>query len=243
MITKTCETCHQPFEIDDSQANEITRPLFTMKRLCDPCIRSQQDEEKAREKRMEERRRLERWYDYCPPLYRVTDLEHKGLNHNFVTAAKTWLEEQWELWRITGTGAGFGLMGNSGGGKTRLLFHCLHKCFEDGASIEATNHHAFSKLVMDAFSSPNEERREKANRDLERLATVDVLLLDDLGKAPSTERCDAELENLIETRGAHLRPILWSANGHGQWLIDRFGPDRGAPIVRRLADFSDVYKA
>lgn len=234
MITKTCETCQQPFTIDDEGCTDIGRSILTMKRYCEPCLDAIGKASSEAERQREREKLDNRWAEICPPLYRETDFAHPGILPSFFTAAGEW---------CPGIPQGLGFMGNSGGGKTRLLFWCLQRAFEAGKRVEATSHHAFGRIVMDAFSSPNEERRERANQSLDRFSKVDVLLLDDLGKAPSTERCDAELENLIETRGAHLRPILWSANGHGQWLIDRFGPDRGSPIVRRLAEFSTVVKA
>lgn len=75
------------------------------------------------------------------------------------------------------------------------------------------------------------------------MARVDMLLFDDLGKAPSTENVDAELLELIERRTSNGKALLWSANGSGTWLESRFGPDRGEPLVRRLAEFTKVVRA
>ena len=71
---------------------------------------------------------------------------------------------------------------------------------------------------------------------------MEVLLFDDLGKAPSTEGVDAELFELVEVRTSNALPILWSANGGGRWLIDRLGADRGPALIRRLAEFTEVLK-
>lgn len=233
MITKTCETCAEEFQIDDSGCeSDVERMVMDMKRHCDPCIRMNEQERVAMEQKLAQKRAEERWEAFCPPLYRQTDLGHPGLNRKFVEAAEAWI----------GPDRGLGFMGSSGGGKTRLLYRCLRRAFDQGLRVEAITHNRFSKLVIGAFYHQGDWTQDCHER-LFKLAEVDVLLLDDLGKAPSTERCDAELEELIEIRGTHLRPILWSANGHGQWLTDRFGPDRGAPIVRRLAEFSTVVKA
>jgi DNA replication protein DnaC len=104
---------------------------------------------------------------------------------------------------------------------------------------EAISHNRFSKTVQDAFSG---ERMDKgdARQILENLRRADVILFDDLGKPPSTERADSELEELLEHRTSHRKPTLWSANGGGRWIIQRLGPDRGAPLVRRLAEQGDV---
>lgn len=231
MITKTCETCQQPFTIDDEGCTDIGRSILTMKRHCESCCETRERLLATAEQQREREKLDKRWAEICPPLYRETDPRHPGILPAFFTAAADWHPGD----------KGLGFMGNSGGGKTRLLFWCLRRAFEAGLRVEAVSHHRFTMLVMHAFG--NSSSSDESWNKLERILSCDVLLLDDLGKAPSTERCDAELENLIETRGSNLRPILWSANGHGQWLIDRFGPDRGAPIVRRLAEFSTVVKA
>jgi DNA replication protein DnaC len=234
-MTKTCQTCGNEFTIDDSAClTDFDRTIWSMKLHCDPCCAASEAAERQREEKREQMEREQRWDLICPPLYRSTDFAHPGLIGDFVSIAREWTPRAGER--------GLGFMGSSGGGKTRLLFTCLRRAFDAGFTVHATNHHHFARLVIEAFSG-SDDARERAQVELRRLERVEVLLLDDLGKAPSTERCDAELECLIETRGSHLRPILWSANGHGQWLIDRFGPDRGAPIVRRLAEFSTVVKA
>jgi DNA replication protein DnaC len=97
--------------------------------------------------------------------------------------------------------------------------------------------------VLDRFSPRPEGVNETARARLDKLKRVRVLMLDDLGKAASSERADEQLENLIEKRGGECLPILWSANGSSAWLASRFGPDRGMPLVKRLAEFSTVVKA
>jgi DNA replication protein DnaC len=116
----------------------------------------------------------------------------------------------------------------------------MRKGFNQGLSCQFMSHNQFSKLVMDAFSG---EIKAEPRKRLDFLGKIHLLLIDDLGKAPSTERADAELEELIEVRGANMLPTFWTANGSGEWLIKRFGPDRGDALVRRLAEFSIVVKA
>lgn len=221
-----------------------TPMLRMLKPLCAKCeqIQTEEEREKRGRERREELEQLQRdnWAAVCPPNYRDTDLSHNGLLPAFREAALAW----------TYSPTGLGFMGTTGAGKTRTLFMALRRTlFEENRSVAAISHNAFSKLVIQSFTTKVDDspRYDAIGRrlrisppTLESLAKVDVLLLDDLGKAPSTERVDAELEELVERRTSHKLPILWSANGRGAWLENRFGPDRGGPLVRRLCEFSKL---
>lgn len=229
-ITKICIRCKQPFETPSFDLAGVTMSLAI---CCTSCSAAHLEDSLAREREAEQKRVNERWYAICPPLYRETDITHSGIQASFRDAALAW-EPSSTL--------GLGFIGGSGGGKTRMLMVALRKAFDAGLSTRFLSHNGFSKLVIDAFSNSAGQGRSEAKDALSWLARVRVLFLDDLGKAPSTERCDAELEELIELRGANFLPTLWSANGTSEWLIRRFGPDRGEPLVRRLGEFSTVIK-
>lgn len=231
--TKQCQRCKRAFEVNlpDDQFSNV---VVLMRKFCEPCGEIEAQEATERFGRELMQKRENEWLSICPPLYANTDITHEGLNAAFRDAALAWLPS---------ASKGIGFMGKSGGGKTRMLFFALRKAFDAQMSVRFISHNAFSKLVIDAFVNGQGESREEARRSLDNLAKVKVLLIDDLGKAPSTERCDAEIEELIETRGARMLPTLWSANGYGEWLIKRFGADRGEPLVRRLAEFSTVIDA
>lgn len=129
-----------------------------------------------------------------------------------------------------------------------MLFQALRRALDDGWDCEYIRHYTFGSLVRDAFTdaSPQNYMRNyeghiiSPSKYLSRLATVGALIIDDIGKTPSTERADGELFNLVEERTARRRPILWSANCNSEYLATKFGPDRGESLVRRLAEFSTV---
>lgn len=230
LLTKTCLRCHGEFTVE--KQNDFDYGAM-MRRYCDPCGPIVDEENRVLLLEREQKQKEAKWNEVCPPIYRNTDLTHEGLSPTLREASMGW--DPFGL-------IGLGFMGHSGAGKTRLLFHCLRKAFDADLGVRYITHNAFSKLVIDAFSSGSHQSKEESVRSLSYLGKVRVLLFDDLGKAPSTERCDAELEELIEVRGSHLLPTLWSANGCGEWLVKRFGADRGEPLVRRLAEFSTVVK-
>jgi DNA replication protein DnaC len=168
------------------------------------------------------------WEAICPPIYRDTDLARINAR-----CAQVALE-----WDASGV-VGIGILGTTGAGKTRALYHAMQRAHRLGRSCAAISHNAFSRAVGVAFSGEGADRAEARHR-LEQLRRAQVVLIDDLGKAPSTERTDAELEDLVEERTANRRPILWTSNGSAGWLAKRLGNDRGEPFVRRLSEFSTI---
>jgi len=84
------------------------------------------------------------------------------------------------------------------------------------------------------------DRDDDARRQLETLRRAEVLFIDDLGKEKFTERVESELYDLVETRTAHLRPILWTSNATATRLKEMLSADRGEPIIRRLKEFCTI---
>lgn len=201
------------------------RSVFERK-LCDKC-QTQNDETLAETEKIKLAGATEeKWQEICPPLYRDTD--PALISCVAARAANDWNPKG---------ESGMGFTGETGKGKTRALFLALRKAFELGRGCYAISHNKFSKTVQEAFSGEGVERGD-ARAILRKCQNVGVLLMDDLGKPPPTERADAELEEMIEHRAAHKLPILWSANGSSVWLEKRLGPDRGPALVRRLSQFS-----
>lgn len=229
---KTCRRCAGIFVLDYDSSDPLERVKAKMTLYCETCLPIALSEAEAREAPEKARKLEERWCRICPQEYQQTDLSRETLAAAFVVRAINW---------IPGS-KGLGFIGPSGKGKTRLLYLALRKAFMEGLWVHATTHLAFRKVAIDAYSAEGESRYD-ARAKLDMMSRVDVLLFDDLGKAPSTEGVDSEFEELIERRTSNDRSILWSANASGQWLIERFGPDRGDPIVRRLGEFTTVVKA
>lgn len=226
IITEPCGECGTPFE--RTVFNLFGRRLGS--RLCPPCQEMANREAKAKQESFERGIREEKWNRACPLIYRDTNLNDARLRLPIVESVMGWEPR---------AGKGLGVIGTTGLGKTRCLFMALRKAFDLEMSVAAISHTKFSRIAMDAFSGDKEDKGT-AREVLRELHRAEVLLLDDLGKPPSTERADSELEELIEERTSQGCAILWSANASGEWLVKRFGIDRGEPLVRRLAEFSDV---
>lgn len=198
--------------------------------LCPACQDKRQKAEaqvEAAEQARNEHKAFER---VCPPLYRDTRADHADI----LPAALDLIRR----WDPLGS-RGLGLSGTSGRCKTRLMYLALRRAIKAGKTVEAISHNAFSLLVQRAFAGDEPDRSRAAER-LRQLRSTNVILLDDVGKAPRTERADAELEELVEHFVSHLKPILWTANGSAKWLEKRLGDDRGPALVRRLSEFAEV---
>jgi len=224
MKKTNCETCKAQFEYVPVTLGG--KELFP-RRYCDTCTASAIANSEAQEREIKRRERESEWERVCAPSYRMTDPQHPSLAQAALRMCIAWDGPR-----------GIGLMGDTGVGKTRCLFLALRRAFDAGKPVEFVSHNAFSRIAATAYSGDGNEKKDALN-SIKRFSSVAVLLLDDLGKAPSTERADAEMEELIEHRTSHGLPILWSANGYGEWISARFGKDRGPAFVRRLAEFSD----
>lgn len=224
--TKPCETCGEDFTCKPYiLGTKFSRPNCPK---CGNLIFAEYEAKIADEDRAEKQaRREDRWREICPRLFRDTDAAQ--INPSLINAVNEWSMED----------KGLAFIGTSGTGKTRASFLALRKAFDAGLHCEATTHSALAQNARDAAFG---ERIEAARSRMEQLQECDVLFVDDLGKPPSTERADADFEALIDHRYAHCLPTIWTSNSGGAWLAQRFGADRGKPIVRRLTEDTLIVK-
>jgi hypothetical protein len=224
-VEMPCRNCGVIFT---TQQLNILGHKFHFRYLCPPCDAAKHASDQERKANQKEDELRTAWEAICPPIYRDTDLGR--IDPRCAQAALDW--------DASGS-VGVGILGTTGAGKTRALYHAMQRAHRIGRSCAAISHNAFSRAVGIAFSGEGADRAEARHR-LEQLRRAQVVLIDDLGKAPSTERTDAELEDLVEERTANRRPILWTSNGSAGWLAKRLGNDRGEPFVRRLSEFSTI---
>lgn len=226
--TKKCIECLTDFTYEPILLHGTE--VFARPR-CVPCTAAAAARHQDATEKEAEKARLEKWHAVCPPIYRDTDIAR--ISAECGRAAITWDFK---------AARGLGCLGSTGIGKTRALFLALRRAFDGGKFCRFTSHNAFTRTVQTAFAGDGKER-EAAKHLLDAYQECGVLLIDDIGKPPPTERADAELEELVEQRTSNMRPILWSANGSSAWLIKRMGVDRGEPLVRRLSEFCDIITA
>ena len=228
MKTKNCITCNKAFEFESDGDPVFIGTVWERfePRNCVQCSLAIEGERLKEEietnRKAEQKKRDARWLELCPIRFRDTDSTRlpETLTHAL---------GQWN----PGERTNLALIGQSGTCKTRAGFLALYEAHSQGAWCEAISHSKLAELARDSAYGDN---AEKARKRLSALERCDVLFIDDIGKPPSTERADAEFESVIDTRYANGSPTIWTANGKGAWLSARFGPDRGEPIVRRLAE-------
>lgn len=127
---------------------------------------------------------------------------------------------------------GIGLLGATGMGKTRLLCAVLRRLQCSWLYLPASK---LSLAVSDQWQEGSVGSR--AFSTLREAKRVRVLLLDDLGDEKHTEAITAELKDLVEHRTSRGLPILWTSNLSPEQITAKHG-ERGAAIVRRLAEFT-----
>jgi hypothetical protein len=223
MVTP-CQSCGQSF--DASEIKIGGKVVFTQK-TCPPCV-AEREYRVSQEVGTEQFNRLTvAWQAICPAAYRDTDVKR-------IPAPFLKVLDSWEY-----GSRGVGLIGQAGERKTRTAFKILEKQHFAGVPCMAVTSTRFAKLATDQFCE-DVQSRLMARDQINKLGTVKLVLFDDVGKHKMTDRVELEFFDLMETRTSNLLPIIWTANAKGRELVAMMSPDRGKPIVRRLAEFSEV---
>ena len=219
-MKKQCQECGKEF---DAPTIELCGQHCCFEKFCLACkpIREQQERDVAAIR--QERARLDEFERICPPLYRDTDPLKLPCNPEVTKLVLGWVYGP----------KGLVLHGATGRGKTRLAYMLVRRLVLDGRSVSAFDPLSFAHRVGETFG---EYQGERFIREQQR---VDVLMLDDLGKAKLTERAEAELFGLVEHRIANLKPLIVTTNFVGDKLSDKLSEDRATPLVRRLREFNE----
>lgn len=220
---RQCLGCSTQFE---AETVEFDGQVIAGQRYCDRCITAH-ERQQADERLLAERDRVEEaWNRICPPLYRDTDPDRLPCSRECVNRVMAWNYNP----------RGILLHGQTDLGKTRLAFAlCRVIHFTDRRKVLAISSIKFGLEVSAAFS----DSAAKAQALLTRLATVDLLFLDDVGKARLTERVEEAFFHVIEERCSHLLPIIATTNMTGETIAHAMSDDRSAPFVRRLRKFNE----
>jgi hypothetical protein len=222
LMKYTCPKCSSTFEAEPVLFGG--RDLLPV-RHCPPCV----DHHEAQQSAGPDLGELESaWQEICPPLYRDTDL--RQIPAPLMDAVNGWTGERW-----------LGFAGRPGTRKTRAAFVALRRMHYAGKECHAITGTQLRRLLTDAYADDPSDRAE-ARATVKRIRTCRFLLLDDLGKQRFTEAAQEDVFDLLETRAAYRRPIIWTTNSGKEALADRLSSDRSSAIIRRLAEFSDITK-
>lgn len=135
------------------------------------------------------------------------------------------------------------LVSESGRGKTRLAWALIEQPFLDGLECRVFSHTGLKGAMHKATAKGAGHMAAL----VDKLCKVDVLLLDDLGKADMA-RGDQGLQieevtfQILDARLGMkgVRTILTS-NDDGETLTSRMTPDRGRPLHRRIQELTKVF--
>lgn len=219
-----CAECGNSFTYTPAYLGtvEILSPKY-----CDHCVVKIQRKQETDEKERHLQVLNQEWADRCPPLYQNTDVAR--IPAHYMAYVKNW-----KLGPIAPA-----FVGPAGNLKTRSAFELLKRFHFAGTWTEAISSTRFAKLCADQFDDDKHQRAD-ARDVLDRIKKCALLLLDDLGKQKMSERVELELFDLLEYRTSNLLPTIWTANADGDQLEGMFSKDRGEPILRRLAEFSEI---
>ncbi len=233
--TMTCKFCKLPVELDipDDPTAFRTMRGFMGVVVHDACAETAIIDLETKKQSDERAKRLEQWQEECPSLFDQTEIEKLPQRAISLQAL------DWNLDSCNGRGMILHSNG-SGTGKTRTAYLILRRHFvELGKSYFAITHSQFSRQ---AVQLQFDEDKNASKRWFRRLAGVEVLLMDDLGKSKFTtadgsgSKGEEVLFDLLEARFNQMRPIIFTTNYRGDDLMTRFSKDRGQYILRRLRE-------
>jgi DNA replication protein DnaC len=216
-------------------ANKFQRPVYRLfgreifaAALCDDCTAKRKARMRAEEEKEQEAKKLLRWHQAVPPLYRKSDPNQ--LNPMALKVVERFPFQE---------SKGLYLYGNFGTGKTRAACMILHKYHEQDKTVWMMPSTDFAQCCAAQFAIGSDSARD-AHKKLGRCKSVVILLLDDLGKERFTDRVETELFNVVETRLSNSRPFLITSNYSVKSLGQRMSSDQGGAIIRRIVEFCHV---
>jgi len=171
--------------------------------------------------------RKTKWQRLCPPFYQ-RDLPR-------AIRTRPWVDDVlgWQYGP-----QGLLLVGKTGTGKTRVMWHLLGRLLEQGRSV----------VVLDAViyrsGVANAAREGETEIYVRRLSSAEVLYWDDFGQTHLSGAASEMLLYLVEQRTSHERPVLLTSRYSGGALESQFQrPEMGAAVRRRINEFCRVIEA
>lgn len=227
---RDCETCRAPFRAI------VVHCLGAriVGRHCTRCVDLHKADQAKRAASFEPKPAPtadDRWTRICPKEFRTlaeggrTDMER-------LTATCP------EFYRITGwrySERGLMLRGTTGLCKTRAMWRLLRRLFDEGHTLEVLTAGELGRSYADAAG------RYEGNAWFDRMSTVAVLCVDDLGKGSWSEAVRAVFFDLVDKRTRNGLPLLVTTNDDGGQISEKMRElNLGDPLVRRLREYCEV---
>lgn len=236
-----CKRCGETFDAvffcDMVGSYKVTLQLHY---FCEPCCQKNRTEEAARtetarQQRMGEQRaaRLARWKAICP-------IEFQLIGDGGATDVPRLLREQpavAELLQWKYQKRGLLIRGATGRCKTRGIWRLLQNQFDEGKSIIVMTAVEFDRQCRDAGGNFTLEKWFK------RLATIDILCIDDLGKGAWTPGTEAQFFDVFDNRTRNHRPVIFTTQETGETLKGKMSERGDAALweafLRRVSQYCD----
>lgn len=163
----------------------------------------------------------QRWRNICPPGYQDTVPARLGCGMSVIARVEQW---------TPAAGRGLLITGDSGRGKTRLMWLAARQLCRAGVCVGAIDDPTLSVSYSDALG------RGEGMDFIADLLRPSVLLWDDFGKAKASDRYRELAYIIIEKRMAALKPMIVTTQLDGGDSNDIFGDRDGSALVRRLRE-------
>jgi len=234
-----CECCGEKFEYEALTFGGVEIFQYLPK-ICDSCSElHEQEAKKAKEEikhQAEIAHALAEYERVVPKEYRLTEIDDVRFNKDLHAKVTIWARGATQSDRRSW----LGLVGETGKSKTRCIGLLVKRLIWNGHKIEWATATRFQWAVQ--YQWRDDEDAKKATQWLKRWRDVEILVFDDLGKQKMSEAVESAFYDLLEHRSSNCKMIIWSANTHPSDMIksNDLSKDRGAPIVGRLLDYSDI---
>lgn len=130
------------------------------------------------------------------------------------------------------------LHGETGMCKSRAAWLMLSRFWKERWPVKA-EFYSMRRLEAEIEDSFGEYGSVKGHgRFLNGICNLDLLVLDDLGKEQMTNRMEADIFSIIDSRTINRKPTIITTNHVGDGIADRFrNKETGQPFVRRLREY------
>jgi Cdc6-like AAA superfamily ATPase len=177
--------------------------------------------------------RSKRWEELCPVGYRNTSLEYLRRQLRAGGYETGWLSEllEWQYgWQ------GLVICGDTGTGKTRLMWQLLRRLINDEQREVIVFNAVKFRAEVQAVA-----REGRSHAWAKRMSRVEVLYWDDLGQVHWTGAASEMFLHLIEERTSAQKPILATTQYSGEEIDQQFERrEMGQAVRRRLNEFCRV---
>lgn len=164
---------------------------------------------------------ISRWELECPKLFK--NIVNKpepgtGINWDSYHQVEKWTENRRGLY----------ITGPSGSGKTASIWALYKNLEQSSTETTLTASTALSMTLSKAAKNMD-------NSDIDKLSTVPVLMIDDLGKEKFNETTTTKLFEVINRRYQELLPLIVTSRYTGKKLEERFEVSQDKNLAKDIS--------